>query len=234
MRNIKLPKDAYPLLVFQRTQYLQFASPEEQEKAKRENPKNYYPHWVQYVADKYRKQIEVAYMRDMDTVYRSIRDYLPERCGRILDIGCGVAGINIHLSEHYNGEPEICLMDKTKTEDRIIYGFTDNPSYYNSLDTAEAVLFKNGVSQHKIKKLEIPTDFPKGVDFVLSTYAWGFHFPVQTYLQDVYASMNKGARLIITVREDTDGLKVLKECFGNMTYILMENKAVTVMCEKKE
>lgn len=48
------------------------------------------------------KEIIDMYFHDMKTEYESLREYLPHNCINILDIGCGIAGINIYKNEYYS------------------------------------------------------------------------------------------------------------------------------------
>jgi len=232
MRNIKLPNDAIPYLVYQKTQYLKFADPEVLPKLKAQYGGEYYPHFVEYVSKNHRTAIEAVNTADTIAVFKEMEEHLPKTCKGILDIGCGIAGLDIVLSNHYKHKPIIHLMDRTATANKIVYGFTNNPSFYNSLEIAKELLCLNGVPLNHINVLEIPAPFPETVDLIVSTYAWCFHFPVDVYLASAYACLSNEGRLILTVRIGTEGIAQLKTVFKTVHVIATHEKDQMVLCIK--
>ncbi len=57
--------------------------------------------------------------------FNEIKQWLPKKCEAVLDIGCGLAGIDVLLSRHY-GAPRLYLADQNKTDKDIHYGLARN------------------------------------------------------------------------------------------------------------
>jgi SAM-dependent methyltransferase len=159
-------------------------------------------------------QIARLYTNDILGEYESIKTSLPPQAERILDIGCGMAGIDVRLFEHYDRRPYLYLMDKARL-DLIYYGYKAKAAFYNDIQTARRLLNQNGVPDTHIRFVEAEatgidqanTDF----DLVISTIAWGFHFPLSTYLDEVLRSLRPGGRIIVDIRKGGDGLRLLGE-----------------------
>jgi len=145
--------------------------------------------------------------------------WLPPAASRILDIGCGLAAIDILLYRRYSAAaaPDLYLADYDTTTARVHYGFGSSPAVYNSLTVAHDLLLGNGVGADSIHFIR-PEDISQSkqlprFSLVISTLAWGFHFPVDVYAQAVSNVMEDEAKLIIDIRAGTDGIEQLKRCF---------------------
>ncbi len=100
-------------------------------------------------------KIKALYEGDMQHEYHSIREYLPTTCSTVLDIGCGVAGIDVFIQGHYaNAHMNFYLLDKTLVERNVFYLFKPHGAFYNSLDVARTILISNGISVHHVHLLE--------------------------------------------------------------------------------
>jgi len=62
-------------------------------------------------------------------------------------------------------------------------------------------------------------NFSTSIDVVVSILAWGFHFPISTYLPAVYQALKPGGILIVDIRKGTNGLEELATKF-NSTHII--------------
>ena len=83
------------------------------------------------------------YAEDVTRDYEMMKPYLPEKAAATLDIGCGMAGIDVLLWRHY-ANPVIHLLDGTgDTDVRILFHQTMSP--YNSMPVARQLLEGNGV-----------------------------------------------------------------------------------------
>jgi hypothetical protein len=166
----------------------------------------------------------------MKAEYETIKKHLPQNAKTILDIGSGVAGIDVLISKHYKNKISIFLIDKTQVDDKIYYKFNKKGAFYNSLNVSKMILNINGVPLNKIylqeatKKNEI--NFRKKFDIVISLISWGFHYPVSTYLDKVYTNLNKNGTLILDIRKNTHGMEEIKRKFGNYK-IINETKTIT-------
>jgi SAM-dependent methyltransferase len=169
-------------------------------------------------------QVKARYDADMRSEYASIRQALPAMCSSVLDIGCGVAGIDAFIYRHYGHQLiDFYLLDKTAVAKAVYYMFKPTGAFYNSLDVAQELLIRNGVPRDAVHALEanasytIPTDASFNV--VLSLLSWGFHYPVATYLKAVQARLATNGVVILDVRKATDGLATLRRHFRQVDVI---------------
>ncbi len=188
-----------------------------------------------------REQIFQSYSVVMEREYESIKPHLPSKLETIMGIGPGVAGLEVFLSWHCSfenmPEPHIVLIDKTGV-DPIHFGFQKEAAAYNSLATSKKTLIENGHGSGAVETVEaelaagLINRYRGKVTLVTSLIAWGFHFPVDTYLDLVFDLLEPGGRLIIDVRKGTDGHDLLRKTFGQTTVILDDEKFERVLVEK--
>ena len=158
----------------------------------------------------------------------------------ILDIGCGVAGIDAMLARHYaqlGKHIDFYFLDKTEINEKVYYGLEKTASYYNSLDVARNLVSANGVESKRIHTQEVSGSpiFPgTQFDVVISLISWGFHYPVETYLNEVNTLLKPGGKLIIDIRKGTGGNKQLEAKFiTTATRIADAQKHERFLIEKK-
>ena len=166
-----------------------------------------------------------SYYSDMEREYLSIAGYLPGAVGRILDIGCGIGGIDVFLHNHYRGEAKMHLLDRSGLSDNVYYGFSESGAYYNSLDMTSRFLLHNGVSTEGFVTVDVERHpFPAAqlFDLVLSLLSWGYHYPVTTYLDAVHAALAPGGTLIVDLRRHTPGKQQLTEKFGVAPEVVLQ------------
>jgi SAM-dependent methyltransferase len=177
----------------------------------------FYDKWVLPLIERRRGDaIFAKYFDDMSIEYESIKGTLPPRANNILDVGCGIAGIDILLSSHYNRTANIYLVDRSELS-KIRYGFGKSNTYYNSLDLTREFLLCNGVPNSQIVTIDIGRNpFPSNVSFdlILSLLSWGFHYPVSTYLDEVHDALAQGGVLILDLRRKANDKRQLAEKFG--------------------
>ena len=89
-------------------------------------------------------------------------------------------------------------------------------------------IFLQEAEDNKIK-------FNEKFDLVVSLISWGFHYPLSTYLDQVYQKMALGGVLIIDVRKVTmsDPLTELRTKFGDVSIITESNKHMRVAATKR-
>ena len=181
-------------------------------------------------------RIQSEFCKDIEDEYYRIEKYLPQHAESVLDVGCGVAGIDVFVSNHYKNGVDVCLIDKTHVDKSIHYDFHNSGSFYSSLDIARSVLEMNGTPKEKVHVQEATPDsdvlFSRRFDVVISLISWGFHYPVATYLDAVYGKLNDNGVLIIDIRKDTDGEKEIARKFGNCEVIFEAQKYIKVLAKK--
>jgi SAM-dependent methyltransferase len=228
MEQICIPDSAVKYILLQRTGYL----PKIDKVIKAINrilSLSFGEKAIDLISRVYSDKIKMLYANDIRNEYHSIKPFLPETCNSVLDIGCGVAGIDIFLADNYdNKDLKIYLLDKTKTENSIWYGFHQEGAFYNSLEVAKNLLIKNGISQDNITTLEVSKqkeiDVDKKIDLVVSLISWGFHYPVETYLEQVNDILNKNGVVILDIRNNTSGLETIKKYLPKIQYVYNKSR----------
>jgi len=146
-------------------------------------------------------------------------------------------GIDVFLGRHYQDKQlGFYLLDKTKTEPSVSYGFRPREDFYNSLDVAKATLIWNGIGERCVH-LVVANDnddihIDNHVDIVISLHSWGFHFPVETNLEKVYDLLAEGGSVIMDIRRVTNGIDELKSVFGQVDLVCNEGKFQRVLASK--
>ncbi len=107
----------------------------------------------------------------------SLSGFLPETSATILDIGSGVAGIDLVLY-HWFSEPSLTLIDKRER--------TNNGQLFNVLAIAREFLTANGVREDHLLiedrcNVDVLAKTNPTYDFVVSLRALGFQFPYKEY-----------------------------------------------------
>ncbi len=250
LHKIIVPRQATKYILFQRTQYLFFRRSIFMQNLKRFLPKSIaYPLESFFCHFNFIINIESFFTRnivarlfseEMNREYESMKPYLPQKVSAILDIGCGVAGIDALLYRHYlHQDPEMYLIDKTEMPNKIYYSYNEKGCYYNSLDISKNILTMNGVPPRKIfleEARENKIGFNQRFDLVISLLSWGFHYPLSTYLDEVYEKMSSGGVLIIDVRKVpmNDPLVELTRKFGNAKILYESPKHARVAVVKMQ
>jgi len=237
MEQMSIPNEALKYILFQRTAYLWFHRTWAYRVLKKIIPFSFYNWEVAIEAKLSPARVKALYENDMRQEYASIKDFLPETCSSIMDIGCGVAGIDVFLNKHYQGlAPKFNLLDKTQTEPAVFYKFKTRAAFYNSLAVAKTMLMSNNIPENRVNLIEATDNndinINSSVDLIISLISWGFHYPVETYLDRAYEVLNEGGTLIIDVRKGTNGLDLIKNKFGKVDIIGSGEKYQRILARK--
>lgn len=168
--------------------------------------------WISQHRTAARGDLKSSYTRLLREDYDGMSKFLPPRAGSILDIGCGLAGIDALLHERY-GNPMINLLDETgvvpNVEDRTGYK-ANGMRPFNDMSVARELLVLNSVEASNIKEWPIGYSMgPIPCDLCISLLSWGWHYPVRTYLDLAWDSIVEGGRLILDVRANSGGDTIL-------------------------
>ncbi len=236
-QKITVPDEAVEFILFQRTHLIRFHHNLLYRIMDRISPFSIYERAVRMEARSKRDEIKQAYASDIRSEFETIREFLPDACKSILDIGCGIAGIDVFLYHHYRRSVDhFYLLDKTRTEDTVFYGFKQQGAFYNSLEIAKKVLHLNDIAEDHIELLEATENNEINVhgkvDLILSLISWGFHYPVSVYLTRAHEILSDDGRLVLDVRKGTDGIKLLAEKFGRCDIIHEEKSFLRMLCSK--
>lgn len=234
---IDIPVEATQLILLQRTRHQRFKNSVLIRRAMGVAPRLYYD-LVRAESLLRRRAIHRLYASDVLQDLDSLLPALRQSDRRFLDIGCGVAGIDAALFRLLErpAEARFFLFDRSTIDPLLHYGFGANASYYNSLGIAELMLTSNGVDPSQITFLTAPdtSELAKAapVDLALSLYAWGYHFPVESYLNDCWDVLVSGGRLVIDIRSGTDGLARLQSKFRQVVPLARMDRSVRWLATK--
>jgi len=234
---MKLPEGSTSLILLQRTHYLA-AHPLFAALTLLGSADFLYRLSVSLKAFLFGSRIKSEYAKDIEKEYAAIVPYLPGHAAAILDIGCGIAGIDALLSKHYGHRVGIFLLDRTLMQKRVYYGMQETGAFYNSLEISREVLEMNGVDRANIHVQEATSAneilFDATFDIVLSLLSWGFHYPVSTYATAVFATLKPGGMLIMDVRKETGAQEEIEALFGEATIISERARSRRIMVRKRE
>ena len=245
--QFNVPGDAVKYIFFQRTQYLFYRSSKFMQWFHHTLPR-FIAYPLETLFTKFdgivsiesqlrRKQVSHLFSEEMFSEYKQIEKYLPQNIHSILDIGSGVGGFDVLLNAHYAPKyPIFYLLDKTEMPGKVYYGLEKKASFYNSFSVTKDFLVKNGVPEKNIFVQEAneknTIDFDTKFDLIISLISWGFHYPVETYLDEVYEKLSPGGILIMDIRKGFEGIEILRNKFGNLEIIYDATKHSRVVLKK--
>lgn len=133
-----------------------------------------------------------AYEEGLHAQLATFRDYLPEKCDRLLDVGSGLGGIDIlvrRLYQERGQDPHVHLLDGNG--ERPVVDLHRVP--FCSMRVAEDFQVRNGLKPDRFgywpaENFGKPFGSSSGApdtgqyDLILSSGAWCFHFPPSEYL----------------------------------------------------
>ena len=127
-------------------------------------------HWIHL------QRPESKYEEELKADFRQIEPFLQEKVESILDIGCGMAGIDVYLKRKFP-DSKLYLLDGDG--EKAKYGWNAVSTPYNSRKSTEALLKANGFAVDKW--FDIGTKEELKADLIISLLSWGFHYPLNTY-----------------------------------------------------
>jgi SAM-dependent methyltransferase len=144
------------------------------------------------------------YEEDLARAYKVIAPHLPAYCGRFLDVGSGLGGMDVLIRRHYQdrGEsPTVTLLD----------GWDDPPKMrlhretFNDMRQAQNFQVKNGCPPLKFEAYgpDVKSFDRATIDLVVSFGSWCFHYPPSTYLpQLLKTGVHRETVFILEVRRN--------------------------------
>jgi SAM-dependent methyltransferase len=188
--------------------------------------------WLKLQRSGYRDH-KKEFIYNMNKEYYLMDWTLPYECNSIIDIGCGIGGIDVLLSQKYNN-PKIFLLDKSEKKEKVIYGYNRGESFYNSLDATNDMMIANDVLNYKLIDLEKDKLNVKdhSIDLVISLLSCGYHYPVEEYLEQIEKWLSKNGKLIIDLREGTEGFNTVRHVFPDIDVISSYNKSIRVCASR--
>lgn len=137
-------------------------------------------------------------LRDFET----IKPWLPQSVTTIVDIGCGLAGVDVLLARETRAK-EIVLVDGDGTGYRKM-GFVPGTSAWFDVGIG-AELVKKNLRGKKVEARAADPNLTIPCDLLISLKSWGHHYTVDEYLGLAQRSLRPGGRLILDIRNGTKG-----------------------------
>ena len=181
--------------------------------------------------------IRSRFIKSVKEDYAVLKPHLPAVSSPVIvDIGCGLGGIDVLLSKHYSHRAIFTLVDKTQTEDTIWYGFAEKGAFYNDITIAKDLLIKNDVPAEHIRVFtpeEYAADTPPA-DIILSLKSLAFHYPLASYIDEIRKSLKPDGVLILDIRRDSEDMKYLNELFERVSVIDSDMKSERILASGKK
>jgi hypothetical protein len=130
------------------------------------------------------------YLKKKEYAFNIVDEYLIKMSytpSTILDIGCGLAYETEFFQKKYNSE--IFLLDddfnnNTELQNRDVYfGSADTLKFYSNLEDLFISYKKRGLRYNFIYAKNPVIDPSIKFDLIYSNRSYGFHYPIETYLQ---------------------------------------------------
>jgi len=163
------------------------------------------------------RRLDLTFCEIVEYDMALMRPWLPEMAHKILDVGSGIAAIDVRLNQRYP-DAEFYLLDKTAMADTK-YGAQTKQEFYTSQTVAQRLLSWGGIDLDRVHTLEATPDYAVGAsefNLVISLFSWGWHYPVGAYAEAVGRATVPGGILITDVR-NWEGEDVLLDYFKELT-----------------
>jgi len=170
-----------------------------------------------------------SYMKTSLKFFHTIKPNIPERCHKILDIGCGIGLLDLLIYCNASGEkkPDLYLFDKSVDLNALSpasiapTGFNDRYVFTASLAQSALFLKLNGVADRHIHLCEVGNwRISSGAtfDLVFSRKSWGFHHHLAEYLDEVVSSVSMHRAVIMDVRAGQGGEECCRRVSGRSMF----------------
>ena len=152
---------------------------------------------------------------DFDLEFKKILPFLPKKSNNILDIGSGLGIVDIYIDSFYRNNPNFTLIDKTRVEKKVSYGFDAKGQFYNNFQLTLDFLNNNGLDSKRVNLIDadlkgtINNDF----DLVISLLSMGYHYPINQYLDMLKKNTNKNTIFIFDIADEYMGLDTVSSLF---------------------
>ncbi len=159
------------------------------------------------VVENFDEQIQ-KYEEYIARQFESIQRWIPDSVSSVLDIGCGLGGINIPLCHAFPSVKRIKLIDGDGTGERKMSYNLDTTAW---MDRKIAVSFVRAnvdsviVSEYPPDKAYVPAEL------MISIKSCGHHYPVDVYIPLMKKSLYKTKRVILDIRRKTNGVETMEE-----------------------
>ncbi len=124
------------------------------------------------------EEVKHRYAAHVAEDFAGMEPHLPAHVDSILEIGCGVALLEVFMKRKYP-DARLELLDGDKVTAPGGGGYSAKPDVYNSRAHTEMLLAANGVTVDRWH--DVGTKALLEADLIISMASCGYHFPVSTY-----------------------------------------------------
>lgn len=163
------------------------------------------------------------YAADIEATFQLMLPFLPETAESVVDVGGGLGGMALRLARHYGPGCRVIVYDRTGDAGSKIGWHSSAADFgaYNNLQLTSQFLEGNGCENFAVGDADADL-FPGGPhQLVISLLSMGFHYPVETYLQEIHASLVDGGVLMFDARKGRD-ISCVAEKFNSRLLALHE------------
>ncbi len=142
--------------------------------------------------------------RDFDT----IKEWIPNRTDSILDIGCGIGGVDIPLA-WYTKCSCVTIIDGDGTGGKKT-SYSAESEAWADRELARSLISYN--VECEVRAFPPDPSLTIEADLIISLKSWGHHYPVNVYIDLVKRSLRPLGRVIMDIRRRrrTDGRGVME------------------------
>jgi len=167
-----------------------------------------------------------------------VKPFISHPVPSIIDIGCGIGIVDLIFARSLDYWPEVYLFDKSIPMDMsnptplTIGGYhKTNYEFSANLSLAKEFLIRNDYPAKKIHLCEVGSFDLRAikVSTALSVRSWGFHYPVEMYLDDIVAITDN--LVILDVRKGIN-LNKLHSIFSEIVIAKDDPKSQMLVCRK--
>ena len=175
---------------------------------------------------KIEKVTEELFLNELET----FKAFLPDSAENIMDIGCGLGIINIYLNKFFNKKSNFFLLDKSRIDKKINYGFSSNYESYNDLNETKNILLENEVDSGRIYLFDVEKKFQinKKMNLIISLKSMGYHYPINTYIELFRNCCTNDTVFIYDIGDNQYDVNYLETIFDNVK-IIYEEKTNNVL-----
>lgn len=139
---------------------------------------------------------------------REIERFMKNTPEVVLDVGSGIGRSSVLFFKYFKWEKTFFILADGNSGNVQLAGIrTGDSEFYNSIDATKSFCEANGIQNFKTFNLEKRgwDKLPQKPDLVYSFKALGFHWPINSFLEDVYSSLRKKCHLIFELRAGNTG-----------------------------
>ncbi len=165
------------------------------------------------------------YPARMESEWATIAPYVPDDVQDIMDIGCGLGGIDVMIARHHPVDKIVLVDGNGDLSLRGKLGFKTAQKAWADVRIAEEFVRANArVFEIVAANPAIVWSAVGDLDLIVSLRSWGHHYPAATYAALAFGALRNGGRSILDIRRNTDGRKQMEAAGFRFLAICDEGK----------